>query len=650
MGYRGTHVELPIGQGGLHTDDPQTQIPANAVILANNLALYKGLAERSGGSQRWNHSAQLPSGIVQFFDYFPLDVVQRVIVVCKNGKVYRFTDAFNYTEVTPTGSAPTTLNVTNGCFIVAGGQEAAGNQKKLFIFTGNDPIQVISADGTTRSNLTSPASEWSASNYPRFGLIHRNRLFAFGAKSQPHRVYASNEDDHEDFTTLVDILTFNVYPGEFEKINCAWVYKGTHFAAKFPKGLYQLVDQDADSTNWYYTKLNEDFGAASPLAPVVVQDDTLVANSTGSITSLSASFKLGNIDTSDMLSILRNSTYMRQNTSQAFIEERSGIFYEDKKQVYFTYRSPTGTKPDRLLEIDFSHQKAKVTWGDKDQPNVLGLIKDIREVKRPFYGSDDGYIYELDRSDRVGFVIPQPAAPVSALGSGAGNLSAGAYTYKVTIAHDYGETVASSASNSSTVITPAVNGKIELTSIPVDSTGKGLFRNIYRTTAGGSTYYFLAKIGNNVETTYTDNIADASLVTSRTAPSEDSTNNYLSAFQTPHTDFGDRSNKLFDFVEITFEPTGKWQVYCDVYIDAEFSETISFTLDHSAVLDEFTLDEDPVIGNVPRSIRKPIRGFGRVISLKFYAYEAYQNFRIQGAGVYFRKANEKQKASKTQGV
>lgn len=650
MGYSGTKVELPVGQGGLHTDDPQAVIPSTGLILAKNLALYKGLAERSGGSQRWNHSAALPSGVVQFFDYFPLDVVQRVIVVCKNGKVYRFTDAFNYTEVTPTGSAPTNLNVSNGCFIVEGGQESAGNSKKLFIFTGNDPIQVISADGTTRSNLASPASEWTASNYPRFGLIHRNRLFTFGAKSQPHRVYASTQTNHEDFTTLANILTFNVYPGEFEKLHCAWIYKGKHFVTKFPRGLYQLVDDSDDATVWYYTKLNDDFGSASPLSAVVVQDDTLVANSTGSVTSLSASFKLGNIDTSDMLSILRNSTYMRQNTSQSFIDERSGIFYEDKKQVYFTYRSPTGTKPDRLLEIDFSHQKAKITWGDKDQPNVLGLIKDIRSVKRPFYGADDGYIYELDREDRVGFVISQPAAPVSALGSGSGNLSAGAYTYKVTIAHDAGETVASAASNSTTVVTPAVNGKIELTSIPVDTSGKGIYRKLYRTTAGGSTYYYLGKIANNVETTYTDNVADASLVTSQTAPSVDTSDNYYSVFQFPHMDFGDKNNKIFDFLDITFEPTGKWEIYCDVFIDSEFIETIPFKLHQGAVLDEFRLDDDVLQGRLPRSVRKSIHGFGRAISLKFYAWEAYQNFRIQNVGVYFRKANERQKAARTQGA
>lgn len=650
MAYSGTKVDLPIGQGGLHTDDPQGLIPATGLILAKNIALYKGLAEREGGSQRWNATAVLPAGVVQFFDYFPVDVIQRLIVVCKNGRVYRFTDAFNFTEVTPSGSAPITLNVSQGCFVVAGGQESAGNSKKLFIFTGNDPIQVISADGTTRSNLASPASEWTASNYPRFGLIHRNRLFTFGARSQPHRVYASTATNHEDFTTLANILTFNVYPGEFEKLHSAWIYKGKHFVSKTPLGLYQLVDDDTDSTNWYYTKLNDDFGSASPLSPVVVQDDTLVANSTGSITSLSASFKLGNLDTSDMLSILRNSLYMRQNTSQSFIDERSGVFYEDKKQVYFTYRSPTGTKPDRLLCIDFSHQKAKVTWSDKDQPNVLGLIKDIRGVKRPFYGSDDGYIYELDREDRVGFVIPQPAAPVSALGSGSGNLSAGAYTYKITIAHDVGETIASSASNSTTVVTPAVNGKIELTSIPVDTSGKGIFRKIYRTTAGGSTYYYLGKIANNTETTYTDNIADSALTTSITAPSVDTTDNYLSVFQTPHMDFGDKGNKLWDFLEVTFEPTGKWFVYCDVFIDSEFSETIAFKLDQGAVLDEFRLDDDVLQGRLPRSIRKTLNGFGRVISLKFYSSEAYQNFRIQTVGIYFRKANERQKAARTQGA
>jgi hypothetical protein len=646
MAYSGQKQELVLGEMGLHTDDSQGQIPASALLLATNVNFYKGLIEREGGSQRWNGTAKLPAGVVCFFDYFPNDTVQRIIAVCKNGKVYRFTDAFNFTEVTASGSAPTTLNITNGAYIVSGGQENASNPKKLFIFTGNDPVQVISGDGTTRANLTNPSADWSSANYPRFGLIHQGRIFVFGIRSQPHRAYGSTQENHEDFTTLANVLTFNVYPGEFEKLNAAWVYKGKQFVAKAPRGLYELVDTDSDSTNWYYTKLNDDFGAASPNAAIIAADDVFVADTTGSITSMQAAFKLGNLDTSDLLSILRNKTYMRQNTSQAFLDERFGMFYEDKKQLYFTFRAPTGVKPDRILVIDFSHQKPKVSWSDKDQPNTLGLIKDVRLIKRPFYGADDGYIYQMDREDRVGYAIPTPAAPTASLGSGSGNLSNGTYSYKVTIYNGAGETAASVASNVVTVINHTVNGKIELSSIPVDTTGKGFHRKLYRTTAGGSTYYFLADLLDNVTTIYTDNIADSSLTTTRVASSTDTSTYFNSIFQTPYLDFGERNTKLFDFLEVTFESTGEWNVSCDIFVDGKFVQTKMFMLNLGAVLDQFVLDRDKLMDRIPRSIRKPIYGYGRSISFKFYASHDFQNFRIQKLGVHYRLSNQNQKGAK----
>ncbi len=71
-----------------------------------------------------------------------------------------------------------------------------------------------------------------------------------------------------------------------------------------------------------------------------------------------------------------------------------------------------------------------------------------------------------------------------------------------------------------TVADKSVNGKVELTAIPL---GGALVtsRKLYRTTAGGSTYLLLATLADNTTTTYTDNIADASL--GAAAPSTNTT-------------------------------------------------------------------------------------------------------------------------------
>ena len=107
---------------------------------------------------------------------------------------------------------------------------------------------------------------------------------------------------------------------------------------------------------------------------------------------------------------------------------------------------------------------------------------------------------------------PAPVAPTVALASPAvaGNVTNGAHRYLVTFVTADGETEAGAISASVTVADKTVNGKVELTAIPIGGAGV-TSRKVYRTEAAGSTYLLLATISNNTASTYTDNIADASL-------------------------------------------------------------------------------------------------------------------------------------------
>lgn len=108
--------------------------------------------------------------------------------------------------------------------------------------------------------------------------------------------------------------------------------------------------------------------------------------------------------------------------------------------------------------------------------------------------------------------ITAPTAPTAALaGGGAGNLSSGNYSYKVTYISPVGETAVGTISNIINVTSPSSNGKMALTAISTSVSGVVTARNIYRTQAGGSTYFFLHQIVDNTTTTYTDNIADTAL-------------------------------------------------------------------------------------------------------------------------------------------
>lgn len=105
---------------------------------------------------------------------------------------------------------------------------------------------------------------------------------------------------------------------------------------------------------------------------------------------------------------------------------------------------------------------------------------------------------------------PAPGAITVALGSGVGNVDNGVHRYRCTFVTAGGETDGGDISSPVTVADKSVNGKVSLSAIPVGSS-LVTSRKIYRTAAGGSIYYLLATIADNTTTTYTDNIADASL-------------------------------------------------------------------------------------------------------------------------------------------
>lgn len=145
-------------------------------------------------------------------------------------------------------------------------------------------------------------------------------------------------------------------------------------------------------------------------------------------------------------------------------------------------------------------------------PNTVGIASNgslVATFNSP--GSGGNYLTFQNASTSGLSAIAAPAALTAALGSGAGNLSAGNYSYKVTFVGSLGETAVSPASNTVNIASPGTNGKMSLTAIHVSTNGTITARNIYRTTAGGSTFFFLHQIADNSTTIFTDNIADTSL-------------------------------------------------------------------------------------------------------------------------------------------
>lgn len=115
----------------------------------------------------------------------------------------------------------------------------------------------------------------------------------------------------------------------------------------------------------------------------------------------------------------------------------------------------------------------------------------------------------LDESNQE----PPPGVVTATLGAGAGSVDNGVHRYAAVFVTADGTTQLGSIGDAVTVADKTINGIVELTGVPI---GGSLVtsRRIYRTMAGGTTFYLLTTLANNTATIYTDNTADVALGTS----------------------------------------------------------------------------------------------------------------------------------------
>ena len=125
-----------------------------------------------------------------------------------------------------------------------------------------------------------------------------------------------------------------------------------------------------------------------------------------------------------------------------------------------------------------------------------------------FMGNGAMTPYKYNGTDFTRHGVPQ-AGQTASFNTGAAGSPTGAYRYKFTYVNS--AAVEGNPSTASTTFVVA-STKIELNSIPVAPQSHGVAsRKIYRTVTSGTTYLLVGTIADNTTTTYSDNVADASL-------------------------------------------------------------------------------------------------------------------------------------------
>lgn len=393
MAYSGMKAKIELGEYGLLTDIAPDKVPPGALIKANNVCFFNGAVQKAPGTLKWNASP-LSSSLVAIHHWNPNLVTERFMAVTSDGNIYKGKDRAFGSPINATISSVLTPN----CVFTEGGAETAGRDKKLFLFTnGATGPYVLNGDGTAFSTLANPNVDWtSTGTFPKFGVVHRNRLWAFAGQIS----YASDSGDHENFKTAN--LTEPVYPGEGGELRGAFVYKGRLVAFKDGGFVYMLNDQNISETDWYWQKIASNFGLSAPNAIVEVLDDLVTGNTAGTLTSYAASQKLGSVEAADIIQGLQFEAYLRGHTSKVGVTTQHLLYYAEKKTLLATYRSAYYTYNDMLIMIDFGRtDRLRPAFWIKGSPQCLAFYRDVNQIERPMYGDKDGYLHLMDREDRT---------------------------------------------------------------------------------------------------------------------------------------------------------------------------------------------------------------------------------------------------------
>lgn len=128
-----------------------------------------------------------------------------------------------------------------------------------------------------------------------------------------------------------------------------------------------------------------------------------------------------------------------------------------------------------------------------------------------FFGNGNHIPYKWNGTDWTRHSPYAPTVTATIGSNGVGNLVGGAtYMYKMTAVNT--NLVESNVGPASTFVISATSGQNTLSALQTFAASYGISsRNLYRTSANGSTFFRLASLSDNTTTTFSDNISDSGL-------------------------------------------------------------------------------------------------------------------------------------------
>lgn len=622
MGYTGSNVSIPLGQLGLHTDDPMNQLPPNAAIVANNISLFTSRIEKSYGSQPYKAMAALSASVVGVFDWLPTPSTQRLIAVTSDGKIWRDTGDGTFGTATPIHTGLGTLD--SSTHLVAGGAEQATRNKKLFVFTnGGNQIQVLSGDGSSTAAIAYPSVDWTSSNYPTFGFIYNGRHFVLGISSNRHTLYWSG-------AALATLTT----PNAITLDGSTAVLTGFTSTSGVQIGATAVLGTTASGS----PNLGTGTTVASKTATTITMNHVTTGAGTAPVTFTNV---YTGQDHENFEVPFTNSGASSAGFQTIFSGEADGLMSAVVyKGTALLFKRPFGVYTINFTDtITYSVSKYSNSFGIASPHAVCGVIDDLMA------GNNAGSITSLKATLATGaFETGDVLNSARVRDHVRQNTFAGGLPLMHSCYYAEKEVALFSTQSDSSA---ATNNRL----IVVDVSRPGSTR-ISMETKDNTLCLGLRKDGNNILRPIYGSSDGIVYLMDQSDHSVNGTA-YIGEFQTPYIDFSylDASladkNKIFDFLTVSFIAVGNWSFLVDVYVANTFVETLTFASPSSgSVLGSFILDSSRLGTLLPYTNRQPMHCTGKSISFRIYNSVASQFFRVDKLIVSFRLSAEQNVSSK----
>jgi hypothetical protein len=426
VSYRGFTAELPLGGNGLVGTRDLTVVNPGDLLQALNVTFENGLLEKEPGAQRYTpsaidsgsltgryfHAKYFAAGYIHpgyfggggsasttaiqgGYDWWPTETVQRQVILTSLGRLLKDEGTGLFATTLASGLQVAQVRPV----FVEGGKELAANPRKLFVFTGKNPVQVLAGDGAVTTALATPPADWAGGFQPVGGVIHENRLMGFGNLNDPHRVYWSTPDNHEDFAGTGS-GSQPIYQGEGERLMWGLSFKGLLILAKAPRGIYVFDTSDADVGNWKVRRLTAQIGSPGPHCGVPIDNDVVLVDSPGRFHMLSAVTEFGDLGSANLSYPRRFDTFVRKTLSIVGLANARMIYYSAKRTIYVAVPTFGHVNNTAWIAIDLNGSSPQFRYSDWLPVECLWLRKDPAGIARPMAGDLRGTVWSLDQDAR----------------------------------------------------------------------------------------------------------------------------------------------------------------------------------------------------------------------------------------------------------